>query len=212
MAQSATTTSPAAEVAERVHREGGYASELPVDADGIGSPVHTPPEPRATPMRNGRSGSGSSPALAYLIAGAVIAALVVLFTMLLVRFRPRVAAGEAEPAAPRPRSSDATNEPAIPAVAGDPDELAAEGRFEDALAALLWRALTAVGWEPHGRARAATAREVLSDLGADHPGCEPLAGVVQTQERVAFGGEPANRERYDEARRWFVELGRRSER
>ncbi|MEQ9319095.1 MAG: hypothetical protein RIF41_08035, partial [Polyangiaceae bacterium] len=153
LAQSAPAASPASEIAERVHRDGGYASELPIDADGLDGPLDRPTPSTTTPRPRAPRGGGSSPTLAYLILGVVLAALVVLFTMLLVRFRPAVAGGT-KGVERGPRPSEPTPFPLIVPVTGDPDALAAEGRFEEALAALLWRALTTVGWEPHGQARA----------------------------------------------------------
>jgi len=200
------------DVAERIHREGGYDSELPI-AEGLGSGATTAPaEPRDLRSRRHGDEGGGSGLLAYLILGVVLAGLVALFLTVLVRWRPEVGSDEDVETTPnRPRHPVAPAAPAIALVEGDPDALAAEGRFEEALAALLLRALKAVGWEPTGQARGSTAREVLASLPADDPGRLPLAGVVTRQERVAFGGETASRERYEEARRLLASLTARSD-
>ncbi len=87
---------------------------------------------------------------------------------------------------------------------GDPDVLAKEGRFEEAIVALLLRSMRKVGWSPSsGRSR--TAREVLFSV--EGPSHAPLQVVVGSAERVRFAGEEATESLFAETRNAARSLG-----
>jgi hypothetical protein len=85
----------------------------------------------------------------------------------------------------------------LPFEAGDPDVLAREGRYEEAILALLVQSLRAVGWRPSVEG-SLTAREVLWSIADGRR--EPLGQVVEGAERVRFAGEPATREVFEALR------------
>jgi len=84
----------------------------------------------------------------------------------------------------------------LPFQAGDPDALAREGRYAEAILALLVQSLRAVGWRPSIEG-SLTAREVLWSIVHGDARRTPLAKVVEGAERVRFAGEPATREAYE---------------
>ena len=84
----------------------------------------------------------------------------------------------------------------LPFQAGDPDALAREGKYAEAILALLVQSLRSVGWRPSIEG-SLTAREVLWAIAGGDPRRTPLAKVVEGAERVRFGGEPATREAYE---------------
>ena len=107
--------------------------------------------------------------------------------------------------APTGRASDssgpsrAVTEDGLPFDAGDPDALAAAGRYSEAILALLVQSLRAVGWRPtHQRSR--TAREVLGQLDGDDPRHPALGAVVDGAEQVRFAGAPATLETFQRMR------------
>ncbi len=87
----------------------------------------------------------------------------------------------------------------LPFEAGDPDALAREGRYEEAILALLVQSLRAVGWRPSVEG-SLTAREVLWSIEHGDGRRGPLAKVVEGAERVRFAGEPATREIFEALR------------
>lgn len=106
----------------------------------------------------------------------------------------------------RPRTAPSTR-PAdeLPDELADPDALAAEGRYAEAIAALLAQALASVGWQP-AQERARTAREVLGALPSGDARRPPLAQVVRLAERVRFAGDTATDTLFAEAKRWYEAL------
>ncbi len=84
----------------------------------------------------------------------------------------------------------------LPFQAGDPDALAREGRYAEAILALLVQSLRSVGWRPSIEG-SLTAREVLWSIVHGDPRRTPLSKVVEGAERVRFAGEPATREAYE---------------
>lgn len=84
----------------------------------------------------------------------------------------------------------------LPFQAGDPDALAREGRYAEAILALLVQSLRSVGWRPSIEG-SLTAREVLWSIVHGDARRTPLAKVVEGAERVRFAGEPATREAYE---------------
>ncbi|MAQ16512.1 MAG: hypothetical protein CMN30_17175 [Sandaracinus sp.] len=87
----------------------------------------------------------------------------------------------------------------LPFEVGDPDALAAEGRYAEAILALLVQSLRAVGWRPAVQ-DSMTAREVLASLTPSDPRQPPLRAVVDGAERVRFADEPATRELFEALR------------
>jgi hypothetical protein len=213
-----------AEVARRVHEQGGYPDNLTVRRGGEWSSLFGPggggsgrpdsssgPEP-AEPSRSERGGwtmpaaAGASvvSVLVLVMLGVGVVALVVWLVARASRGAPP------EPATTqtaRPRARPAPRAPAeAPASPGDPEALAAEGRFDEAIAALLHRALQWGGWRPHGRDLSRTAREILAAVRADDPRRGPLEDIVRAAEAVRFGGAPADRTRFEELQAAFGRL------
>lgn len=93
----------------------------------------------------------------------------------------------------------------LPTDLGDPDALAADGRWGDAILALLVESLKLVGWEPE-RQRAMTAREVHGALARTDARRAPLGEVVFGAERVRFAGAPADQATFQSLRPWWVGL------
>ena len=136
--------------------------------------------------------------LAYVLLGAGALALLALLGYLLFNFLPRgdrrAPADEASALAVHQVTADG-----LPFVAGDPDALAAEGRFAEAILALLVQALRAVGWRPAIQG-SMTAREVLARLDLGDGRRATLGAVVGGAERVRFADAPATRELYEALR------------
>jgi len=75
-------------------------------------------------------------------------------------------------------------------------ELARQGRFREAVHALLVMALLSTGWTPEGRGRGMTAREIANGYQNPSPPREPLLELLALVERVWFGGREATAESY----------------
>lgn len=192
------------EVSVDVHARGHYPDVLPVPpGDGLtpGKPEaqRSSAEPERRVSRSPGSGgpwastsSGALDAPGVLLLVLAIAALVVMFGWMLLK---------REPAPPEPDAGVAppNAEPEAPADPGDPDVLAAAGRVDAAIRAVLIRALESVGWSPD-EAGAKTAREVLRGLAGSDPRREPLGGIVRDAEAVRFAGAGATRERFTRMR------------
>ncbi len=200
------------EVAARVHEEGGYGERLRAGPAGGGPEIvyggggagreRTAPAPRPAPRPRASLpvGAGGG-AISYALMGVAIVIVVAAIILLLVRLRP----SQGALAPPRERRDASGDERASPlpgrAVdpSADPDLLAAEGRFAEAIAVALVRSLIAVGWRPEGLGRSRTAREILASV-PDGAQRDPLGELVHIEERVAFGGDEATRERWERAR------------
>lgn len=216
------------EVAARVHRAGGYADDLPVRSASDGERFVFPTgaggggdrEARERrPSKNERAGprerssrelpmpAAGSSVLSYLLLAVGIALVVGLLFWILTSIRPRAGADvTAAPPVRVRRGEEAAIPLGVPLIDGDPDALAAAGRYEEAIGAALVRGLYAVGWRPEGLQRSRTAREILASSPSDRRA--ELAALVAIEERVAFGGEDATEARWREARQHWRALDR----
>lgn len=147
----------------------------------------------------------ASQLVSHVLLGVVIVALVVLVGFVIVSLlRRREAAPEEDTPVRVPRRPLAASEE-LPLDLGDPDALAAAGRYGDAILALLVLALKAAGWRPEGQ-RSRTAREVLWSIATTDPRHSPLALVVRRSERVRFAGDEPTRALFDEVRGGYEAL------
>ncbi len=218
LAPAAASAQSVREVAALVHEQGGYGEQLRIGPEGGGTlyggsgrpPLaREPSSPRArTPRGGGVALGAASGALAYLLIALAVGAVLALMVALLVRMRPRE--GALAPAAAVRRESLAPASP-LPGrgvdLDADPEALAAQGLFAEAIAAALIRSLFAVGWRPQGLAKSRTAREILASVG-DAEQHRRLDALVRIEERVAFGGDEPTRERWERARdEWRALIG-----
>lgn len=199
-------------VVQRVHRAGGYPDQL--KRSGSVSPNE---------LRVGRGGSDADirvpaprgkgwnilPALAlggsvFQVVMIVLVVMLVAMLVLAVGYGLQARANRRDPGSVAPARPLGTPPPgsAEPTGPGDPDALAQQGRFREALAALLYLALCAVGWRPR-RQSSLTAREVLASLATSDPRSHPLAQLVHAQEQVAFAGEAPSPAVYQSARTYY---------
>lgn len=209
----------AREVAARVHREGGYGDRLRVGSPEGGPSItfggggSSASEPTSAPAPRRRSPSDAGPslgaglgALSYVLLGLALIAVVALVFLLITRMRPQ--GGELAPTrAARPRDVAPSALPGRGLVDpfADPDALAAQGRFAEAIAAALLGSLRAVGWRPEGSGKSRTAREILASVPSHDARRPTLAALVGLEERIAFGGDEASIERWQQAReRWLA--------
>jgi len=165
------------------------------DLDDYESPDQRRPgvEPESSgwqlPSLGGLGGVGQLLSWGMLVVGGAI--LLALLGFLIYTVWPRGAKGAGDDEA-EPIATGLMTEDGLPFEAGDPDALAREGRYEEAILALLVQSLRAVGWRPSIEG-SLTAREVLWSIGHGDARRAPLAKVVEGAERVRFGGEPATR-------------------
>ena len=138
-------------------------------------------------------GFGQMLSWGLLIIGVVL--LVLLLAYLAATLRPRGPEG-AEDDAPTSAGEPRTTTDGLPFRAGDPDALAREGKYAEAILALLVQSLRSVGWRPSLEG-SLTAREVLRSIADADPRRAPLAQVVEGVERVRFAGAPATRAAYE---------------
>jgi hypothetical protein len=147
----------------------------------------------------------ASQLVSHILLGVVIVALVVLVGFVILSLlRRRDAAPEEDAPVRVPRRPVAAQEE-LPLDLGDPDALAAAGRYGDAILALLVLALKTAGWRPEGQ-RSRTAREVLWSIATSDPRHSPLALVVRRAERVRFAGDEPTRALFDEVRGGYEAL------
>ncbi len=109
-----------------------------------------------------------------------------------------------DPASSGPGVSDGTELPRpdeLPWVVGDPDELAQQGRYSEAILALLVQSLQASGWKGQAQ-RSRTAREIFRALSESDPRRVPLGEVVRLAERVRFAGDEPTEALFFEVRRF----------
>lgn len=141
---------------------------------------------------------GVSSALGYAALAVGLVTLVAFFGYLLSRMRfrlPHAAEGTSGPdVVARPPLDPLLAMPEL-----SPEELAAAGRFREAVHALFVRSLLAIGYTPQGRARSRTAREIVSAVDAGDRRKPPLADLLSLTELVWFGGREATRETYERA-------------
>lgn len=221
------------EVAQQVHAEGGYASDVHFtgpggagEFPGSGGGAFGEENERLAPGSNAddlrrlergahdpqagqpRDAGWTLPGfgvagglISKILLIATVGALLVLVIALVVSMWPKGGV----PAAPRrPVATAAPAESELPWDVGDPDALAAEGRFADAIVALLVRSLKLAGWREDRRS--ATAREIFFGLDGADPRRHPLGQVVAIAERVRFAGETADRAAFDQARAGYQNL------
>ncbi len=135
----------------------------------------------------------------------ILAIVAVLSAVALLRSRraPRAAI----PAAPAAAAAPAPVAPAPPPPLAAADGLAGEGRFEEAVHALLLLALADVR---SARARPfpqnATSREIAAEPGVPAGPAADLDALVRSAEPVLFGGRPADRGLFDGCRARCVSL------
>lgn len=185
---------------------GSGAGDRALGGDDDDDPA-APAEERSASERRSSSRGGAPAALPVAGGSSIvlwlgIAVLVGVLVFVLASLRPK--AGALAQAPPRRGDVDApAAPPGLTVVAGDPDELARAGRYEDAIAALLLAALREVGWRPEGLMRSRTAREILASVGPGDARYAPLSELVSIQERVAFGGDEATEARWAAATRHY---------
>lgn len=207
-AADASSDDPGALAAEILSRD-GYQTELPGAAGRAGaeerSPLLLEPRSRASGWRIPvPDGLGALlEILVWIGAAAIVVAVLVLAVRMALEAigerRRRAPAGEA----PKPTTAAPRRAPPL----GRADELAAAGRFTEAVHVLLVRALAALGAR-RGRAfpDSATSREILaSDVLA--PGQRvPLEALVEPVERSVFGGAALGAEDWERCRSAFRAL------
>jgi hypothetical protein len=183
--------------ARRILEAEGCQMELPI----AGKPAASTTAAARQETRPGRSPGGAEasvppagvswPRLGWLVA---VAALAVGTLAAFMHRRPGVAPLlPPSPAAVRPRPAPEPNRPITPA--GNPEQLAREGRFAEAIHALLLRAVAesdAVSGKP-----ALTSRELLRSILLGREVQAALTALVAAVERVYFGGRPAGAAEYD---------------
>lgn len=225
------------EVATEIHTRGGYSDGVRFDSErgGLSSFPSGDGPTSADAPRGARLGGGegllearrvsegatgraedsgfsglfgaASSLISNVLLVVVIVALVILVGFVVVALLRRRSAPPEEQLVARPlRRIDRAPED-LPLDLGDPDVLAAEGRYGEAILALLVLALKAAGWRPEGQ-RSRTAREVLWSIATSDPRHSPLALVVRRAERVRFAGDEATRALFDEVREGYHALRR----
>jgi len=172
------------------------------DLDDYDSPDQRRPgvEPEGSgwqlPSLGGIGGLGQILSWGLLIIGGVI--LLGLLGFLIYTVWPRGAKGAPDDEGV-PVDGVLVTEEGLPFEVGDPDALAREGKYEEAILALLVQSLRAVGWRPSIEG-SLTAREVLWSIAHGDGRREPLRAIVEGAERVRFAGEPASREIFEALR------------
>jgi uncharacterized protein DUF4129 len=143
-------------------------------------------------FRGGSTGFIEAPLLVPIVVGAL---LLLLLLLGVTRRGGAVGLRHPEPLVDAPRVAAAA---ALPAV-GDPDLLAGEGRFAEAIHALLLRALRGLARSIGGLARGLTSREILprAPAGAPRAALEELVGTV---ERHEFAAQPLSAADYQRCR------------
>jgi hypothetical protein len=135
--------------------------------------------------------------LARVVLWVLLGAAAVLAVLWLVQAIP---AGRREPPAAAAPPEKAAAPPSSQPPPGDPADLAAEGRYGEAVHALLLAAIALLARRfrlplPPSR----TSRELLSAVPLEGRAREAFAGLVQTVERSWFGGTPVGLTEYQES-------------
>ena len=133
-------------------------------------------------LGGGSSGFVSAPLLVPIVVGVL---LLLLLLLGVTRSGGAAEVRHSEPLVETPAMVEAGGA----ALLADPDALAAEGRFAEAIHALLLRALRGLARSIGGIARGLTSREIIprSPAGAARAALEELVGTV---ERHEFGAQP----------------------
>jgi len=183
----------ARQAARQVVERESLQAELPVDAE-----ARAPPMTTGSPPPGGRRSTGSRPpraeqgsvlgqAVLWTVAGLLVVGLIAVF------LRERLG-----PTAPeRTAGSPPQRPPSAPerAIVDAADALAAEGRFAEAVHALLLRTIQALS-RHMPVARALTSREIEERAGLPDAAREALGELVQAVELTRFGGRPATADDY----------------
>jgi hypothetical protein len=138
--------------------------------------------------------------IGYLLFALGIALVIALIVYLVVMMR----LPKADLATTRRRDGGSSSEPILdPLLAGgheSPEDLAAAGRYREAIHALFLRALREATKAGDVDRRGRTAREVVRLVQAMHGAIEPLDAILGLTELVWFGGREATEAQYHEAR------------
>lgn len=210
----APTPADAREAARSV-LSGDYQTELPGDpgsSSGATIAPGLPPETGRGPEREvpWRIGGGGAGTVLLFLLYAVLAVFLALFIASLVRDRGTAhAARRASPGprdAPRAESMAPAPAPAFaPAVLEPWEELAAEGRFEEAVHALLIAAIADLRARTKAPPDSATSREILRSPAVPAEAATALGALVAVVETSRFGGRPVAAPDYERARNRFGE-------
>ncbi len=219
------------EVARGVHRRGNYPSDLEVMptepitmSDGAGGTGEGPTRPR-TPVRLYRSGGENTPqrapdpgfelpalgALGEILGWLLVAVcvLVLLGALVYGLAQLRLRASAPHEAADR-KAGDGTDDAVLDPLLVMPElsaeELARLGRYREAIHALFIASLLTTGFRPEGKARGATAREIVHAMLAVDSRKPPLASLLTETELVWFGGRPATLETFERARSMHADV------
>jgi hypothetical protein len=185
---------PASGAARRLLEQERCQVELPI-AGKTGTP-----ESAARMAGSVRPESGVVPALVPALPASVVSAVVVAIlvaaglAVLLHRLPATDPVPPAEAAPPRRKRKESAPERQAPASL-DAERLAAEGRFAEAIHALLLRGLAK---SASAAARPAlTSREVLRDLRLPGEARQALEALVRSVEWAHFGGRPVGAAEYE---------------
>lgn len=219
------------ELAAQVHEEGEYAEDLRIRGSSgevrqfpdrnAGSSQDMRFDARrfddwgrgdASDRNSAPGGRGRAPApdisLGGLLGGQAVSTVLLvgvgllMVALIIVLFFALRSDRKNPPPVRRPREAQAAGRSdELPWDIGDPDELAAQGRYSEAILAVLVGSLKAVGWRPRGE-RSRTAREVLWSIPHSDARRKPLDEVVRRAERVRFAGDEATIETFREVRQW----------
>jgi hypothetical protein len=180
---------PRAQV-QRILAQGGYQQTPPSEVAADSQAENGSDEPGAGRRRTASNDSSrrrrdrTGPLSAPLVVPIVVGSILLLLLLLGITRRGGLAAERrsAEVVAPEPMAQTA----APPEPVTDPERLAAEGRFADAVHSLLLRALRGLARSLGGIARGLTSREILprAPEGAARAALQEL---VATVERHQFG-------------------------
>lgn len=165
------------ETLERIYQDGGLQRELPGAADDDPDPfVASLPRFAGAP---------------YLLLVVVVAVLAVMLVVWLAGADPERWRGRLRSLRRPPRSASEPLPSASPQLASA-DELALQGRYSEAVHALLLAVLAGLSGRDRRWPHAATGREIA----ARHVRNEDLRSLVAAAELAHFGGRRATREEY----------------
>jgi hypothetical protein len=205
-AVASTAPATAAELRSRaveVLADRRYQRDLPIAEPRKPSPSETPPQLSGEPGGGGLPADvGPEPApipvsevstLVHVVLWVLLSAAAVLGVLWVVQTLPQRRRSTADVAAPE-RTARETSGREIP---GDPAGLAAQGRYTEAVHALLLTAIALLSRRfrlplPPSR----TSRELLRALPIQGAAREAFAGLVRTVERSWFGGAAIGPEEY----------------
>jgi hypothetical protein len=193
--QAAMPREQARQILDSGHYQQTPPASLARDADGR---MREPTGERTDPQEPRRSRSGGSSGFVHAPLLVPIVVGVLLLVLLLLGVTRRGGLAEERVAVPFV-ASPAAADPGAPFEGGDPEALAAQGRFAEAIHALLLRALRGLARALGGFARGLTSREILprAPAGAPRAALEELVGTV---ERHEFGAQPLSAADFERCR------------